>query len=269
MQKSLCFALVLSLTLNGCGVFRRSETWVLVRGVRVDTRAETDPSQAYATELSARLAAANIEHKVVTYQFRYHTYLREEAITTRTAVVYRDDTRPAHPWWLMEERLYQPVWLPNDDLGRQISFYLHDYAEVVETRDVPGKGGAGGKVMLATRHTARPVFAARSRDAGRTPMLVPFRTSPARAVQLRGAVASIEDDKLAAKRRWMARRQADGPMPIGELTRPRGERDSLRSSLFSAMHGTAFDPLSPVDRRKMRQLRQTGLVRGVKTARAF
>src|SRR5687767_578966 len=38
MQKSLSFALALCLTLNGCGLFRPSETWTLVRGMRVDTR---------------------------------------------------------------------------------------------------------------------------------------------------------------------------------------------------------------------------------------
>src|SRR5688572_25496642 len=149
MQKILCFALAFSLVLSGCGLFRPSETWTLVRGVRVDTRGESDPSGAYAAVLSARLADARIEHKVVTYQFRHQTYLREETIGTRTAVVYRDETHPANPWWLMEEQLHQPVWLPSDELGRQISFYRRDYAEVVEVRDVPVGGGGGQKAMLA------------------------------------------------------------------------------------------------------------------------
>lgn len=271
MQKPLCFALALCLTLNGCGVFRRSETWALVRGVRVDARGEADPSQAYAAELSARLAAANVEHKVVTYQFRYRTHLREEAIGTRTAVVYRDETRPANPWWLMEERLYQPVWLPSTDLDRQISFYLRDRAEVVETRDIPGGGGGAHKVMLATRRDVPTLVAGAPRTVRRPSLLVAFRASPARGGQLRSSVSTMVENGLAERERWFRAARFAGAAGAGNLSHadlpPKG--DALVSSVFYARHGTAFDPLSPIDRRKMRQLRQARVVRGEKTARAF
>ena len=262
MQKILCFVLASSLVFSGCGLFRPSETWTLVRGVRVDTRGESDPSQTYAAALSARLAEARIEHKVVTYQFRYQTYLREEAIGTRTAVVYRDETHPANPWWLMEEQLHQPVWLPSDELGRQISFYRRDYAEVVEVRDVSGGGGGSHKAMLADRAPRPTLFAATREPGRRSSLLIPFRSSAARAAQLR---RSDPERELSGKQPpLVTRRSSPGP------ARPssRGVRDVPGSSMFYAMHRTAYDPLSAIDRRKMQQLRQ-GRVRGVKTARAY
>src|SRR5438552_439092 len=110
MQKSLSVSLAACLTVAGCS--HSPSPWNTVRSVRVDTRDSDDPSAAYAEHLSGVLKSANVEHKVVTYQFHYRTALREEAVATRTAVLYRDDHNPSNPWWLTDERLNKPVWLP-------------------------------------------------------------------------------------------------------------------------------------------------------------
>src|SRR6187455_1897076 len=107
MQKTNLLSLAACLTLAGCS--QPSSPWNTVRSVRVDTRDSDDPSAAYAEHLSGVLKSANVEHKVVTYEYRYRTVLREEAIGTRTAVLYRDDRNPNNPWWLTDERLYKPV----------------------------------------------------------------------------------------------------------------------------------------------------------------
>src|SRR5688572_28636460 len=112
MQKPLFLSLAISVALTGCST---SPTWSRVRSVRVDVRDTADPSGVYAEQLSSVLRTAGVEHRVVTYQFRYHTRLREEAVGTRTAVIYRDDSNPANPWWLMDDRAKNPVWVPGSD----------------------------------------------------------------------------------------------------------------------------------------------------------
>ena len=107
MQKSFPLSLAVCLILAGCS--NPSSPWSTVRAVRVDTRDSSDPSATYAEHLSDTLKAAKVEHKIVTYEYRYRTALREEAVGTRTAVIYRDDSDPRNPWWLMDERVSKPV----------------------------------------------------------------------------------------------------------------------------------------------------------------
>lgn len=125
----LCFVLA------GCTVVRSSRTWETVIHARPDLSRAADPSAAYAEHLHRVLKAEGVEHRVITYQFRYTTRFREEAISTRTALVYRDDTHPTHPWWLADERLARPQWLPNGSIERQVSFAARHHAEIVSIRD--------------------------------------------------------------------------------------------------------------------------------------
>src|SRR5687767_8741754 len=116
MQKPLVLSIAACLGFAGCHVFQKSEKWELATRVRPgETKRDADPSDAYANKLHAALASHGVEHKVVVYQYRYTTRLREEAVGTRTAVIYRDDTKPSHPWWLKDDRLNTPVWLPNGE----------------------------------------------------------------------------------------------------------------------------------------------------------
>ena len=42
------------------------------------------------------------------------------------------------PWWIMDDRLRDgPSGFPGRDLNKQVSFYIRDEAEVVETNGVP------------------------------------------------------------------------------------------------------------------------------------
>jgi len=148
LQKPLALSIALCLGLSGCQVFDKSETWETVMQVRPGQSVrDPDPSHAYASRLHAALASRGIEHKVITYQYRYTTRLREEAVGTRTAVIYRDASSGAHQWWLKDDRLNKPVWLPNGELNRQVSFYLRRKAEVIEEKNYPAKGGSS-KAML-------------------------------------------------------------------------------------------------------------------------
>src|SRR5215213_2792355 len=117
MQKTNLLSLAACLTLAGCS--QSSSHWNTVRSVRVDTRDAEDASAAYAEHLSGVLKSANVQHKIVTYEYRYRTALREEAVGTRSAVLYRDETNPRNPWWLSDERLSKPVWLPGEDETHQ------------------------------------------------------------------------------------------------------------------------------------------------------
>ena len=53
---------------------------------------DPDPSYAYAAKLHEALSARGVEHKVVVYQYHYTTRQNEEALGTRTAVIYCDDS---------------------------------------------------------------------------------------------------------------------------------------------------------------------------------
>ena len=249
MHKAFSLSLAVALTLTGCGVVRRSPTWATVRSVRVDTRDQVDPSAAYAQQLSATLKSANVQHKVVTYQYRYRTILREEAITTRTAVIYRDDSNPNNPWWLMDDRQKRPVWLPGEDENRQVAFYLTRPATVIESTTVPGDSEP--KQMMA--------------DPGahqETPMLA--RHEPVRKTERSRRFDAPIGAKAFAKRETRnpfvrlahvlspKPREAFLPAPTGPVPEP--PQSARFVSLFQAQHGTAFDPASVTDQRKMEQL---------------
>jgi hypothetical protein len=217
-----------AIVLAGCGA---SPTWTRVRAVHVDTRDAADPFAAYAGQVSASLRAAGVQHKVVTYQFRYRTELREEAIATRTAVIYRDGNDPKNPWWLAEDRLRAPVWLPGNDLNRQLSFHVRRPAEVLSVEEGDGKGvieSEDDSVQIARRSSApergatpgwfQRLFARHTQPAPRAIEVVPPRLSPARTV------------------------------PTDSTP------DTSALALFRARHGTAFDPASITDRLKMEAL---------------
>jgi hypothetical protein len=152
MQKPLALSIIACLGLAGCHVFEKSETWDQAVRVRPgETARDPDPSNAYAAKLHAAFAERGIEHKVVVYQYRYTTRLREEAVGTRTAVIYRDNSNGGHPWWLKDDRLNKPVWLPNGELSKQVSFYLRRKAEVIEQKEYPGQAGSAKSTVAFAR----------------------------------------------------------------------------------------------------------------------
>ena len=259
MQKSISLSLAVCLTLTGCSVFRRSGTWATVTSTRVNTRGEADPSKAYAEHLSRTLRTASVEHKVVTYQYRYRTRLREESIGTRTAVVYRDNNNPNNPWWLMDERLNKPVWLPGQDLNKQVAFYLRDDAEVVESRDIHGADENKSMLALAHRPKAQPM---RELEATGIARLAPLQRHErsrqlfAHAPMKKPAAAPFLVARADEPRTWLrpARFAPVAPTVPAPAYVPAPPVNDSFDTMFRARHGTAFDVASVVDRRKMEHL---------------
>lgn len=136
MSKTLSFALSACLALTGCQIFHKSPTWNKVVHTRISVPLEGDMSKPYASALHRELKADRIEHKVVTYQFRFRSPLRDDVTMERTAVIYRDETNPKYPWWLKDETSHRPVWLPNGSTQQQIRFYIgHDVEVISPDRD--------------------------------------------------------------------------------------------------------------------------------------
>ena len=209
---------------------QRSSTWEAVRSARVDTRDAADPSAAYAEHLRGVLKSAGVAHKVVTYEFHYRTRLREEAIGSRTAVIYRDGDSASNPWWLMDDRLRQPVWLPGENVENQIEYYIHRPATITSVEGSKGRGSEGKMIASARTEEERPSFWAR---------LFPNRQNEAPRLQVRAKGAPITTVTAAT---------AEAPVD-GHIT-PRA------LALFRARHGTEFDPASVTDRVKMEHLLQ-------------
>jgi hypothetical protein len=178
MQKPLALTIAVCLGLTGCGVFQKSPTWDKVTKVRPgETTRDPDPSAAYAAKLHRALAESGVQHKVVTYQYRYLTNLREEAVGTRTAVIYRDNTNSKYPWWLKDDRLGRPVWLPNGELNKQIGFYIRREAEVLEQKNY--SGGGGGKTTIAfARPTVTPRHSLFAEHGSAVTKIVPVKKAP-------------------------------------------------------------------------------------------
>lgn len=130
--------LIACLALASCGVLKKSDVWDTVIRNRPNLAGAADPSMAYAAHLHRVLTAKGVEHRVVTYQFQYTTLLREEAIGERTAVIYRDNSNPAAPWWITDDRLSRPVWLPNGTVEKQLNQVCRARASIVKLRDFPG-----------------------------------------------------------------------------------------------------------------------------------
>jgi hypothetical protein len=272
MQKPLTISIAVCLCFTGCSVFKKSKTWETVTKNRVDTTDELDPSKAYAKELHRSLAKENVEHKVVTYQYRYKTRLREEAVGVATAVVYKDETNPKNPWWIMDERLAKPVWLPNDALEKQVSFYLRRDAEIVEQHDFPT---ADASHMIADDPSpaiAQPKAAVaqhskpkhRAPVADQEPAVVgtkPQPTNPSMetAHETTGPITSIiapdavvpvpaqENVPWIRPARFGPSRFAT-PAITHSIT---GSREQDIAELFRKMHGTSYDSASALDRSKM------------------
>ncbi|TCO88467.1 hypothetical protein EV701_11769 [Chthoniobacter flavus] len=232
MQKPLALSIAVCLGLTSCQVSEKSKTWDTVVGVRPgDAYLQADPSAFYAEKLHAVLLDQGVEHCVVTYQYHYYTNHYEEAVGTRTAVVYRDNDSPGYPWWLKDDRTALPVWLPAGDLEKQISFYCRRKAEVIEAKHYPARCGSGKAVVPPKRSAMQVQF--RSEVAQRVPqpqarVHVAERTQPA---------VHVDVAKPVEKQSVLARLEA------------------RLEKLFRFRNGTAYDPASSVDRRKMEQLK--------------
>ncbi len=195
-------------------MFKKSDVWDTVIRNRPNLAGAADPSMAYAAHLHRVLTAKGVEHRVVTYQFQYTTLLREEAIGERTVVIYRDNSKSSTPWWITDDRLSRPVWLPNGTVEKQLNFVCRTRASVIKLRDFPGSHD--GKTVAAPER--RTGFRNGPSEALRPVALEPApRASRARLddlFQLRHGTpfdpASVLDrQKMAALRHRVQLRDAD------------------------------------------------------------
>lgn len=284
MPKPLALSIALCLSLTGCQVFEKSKTWDTVMSVRPgDAFRQADPSAYYSEKLHEVLLAQGVEHYVVIYQYHYYTHRYEEAVGTRTAIVYRDaEADGRYPWWLKDDRTATPFWLPNGDLNKQLSFYARRPAEVIEQKHYPAH--PGGKEVVAPRRTAQgkgephngfasssqlkvhkaerwqpvtkisPVKPAPATHTAVTKIQRTSTVAPTKAKSLPEVAASAPETPRSNPF-WAAPTAID---PVQQASDP-APRDGHLEKLFRARNGTTYDPTSAVDRRKMEQLKH-GLV---------
>ncbi|MGB8169804.1 MAG: hypothetical protein WCF18_20045 [Chthoniobacteraceae bacterium] len=243
MKTSLSLVLAASLAFSGCSIFHRSPAWESVVSSRSHYSDSADAKGGYLNHLHQVLTSAGVAHKLVTYQFRYHNVYREEAVDSATAILYRDDTTPQNPWWVMDEYHHVPTWLPNWELDAQLGFFVQRPVEVLSVKEYAG-GSAPEPGIAKNARPAQHSIAHSSRERN-------FRALFADA---------IPRSKAEKPARFPAAPAASDPLAATTFS-GQGSADSRAAVLFRTTHGTAFDPGSSVDRAKMNELRRTLLNR--------
>lgn len=251
MNKPCSIALAVCLTLSACNGSKQKSTWQKVRETKPDKVAATaDPSEAYTKKLNKVLNENKVEHKVVTYQYRYKTRLREEAVGTHSAVIYKDNSDPENPWWLVNERTGKPVWLPGQDLNKQISFYLRRQAEVTEEKVFSDGAPQQAIATMVAKHT--PAVPADSPEITRIAKVSkqPARVTAPAPMVVAQAARPAEVTQFVRPARFSA-----GPKEVPIPFTAPVPTDAQFDDQFRRAHGTEYDPASPIDRRKMETLK--------------
>jgi hypothetical protein len=230
MLKPLFLALTVCLGISGCTT---SQTWEKVTRTRPDSNdGSPESSAAYATKLHRVLKDSSVDHKVVAYQYHYTTgFFGEDIDESHTAVIYKDDTNPNNPWWLMEEQLAKPVWVPGDHPESQVAFFTHHQVQVVNEKDFPG-GRGDGKDTKASVALGRSGSGHGSHGSqyARASHSIHFRTGPSENFhEMSAGVAQSAPQRLSY------------------------------TELFRSVHGRAYNPASAEDRREMEALQRQAL----------
>ena len=144
-----------AILLAGCETPKRSRAWEIALTVRHAGPHVDAPAVAYAERLHGALQEARVEHKIVTFKFRYRSRLLLNREGEETVVIYRDNAAPANPWWLMAERLPAPVWLPSAPVESQVSFYVTRPATIVKTEEFPAEGA---RTARTSRHDGKALL---------------------------------------------------------------------------------------------------------------
>jgi len=140
MQKLNPLALGIALLVAGCQPAQQSRTWETVKAAPHAGPAVRNRSAVYAQQLHTTLQRAGVEHKVVTFRFKYPDILKIEHTSEDVAVIYKDSGSPAQPWWLVADGLWNPVWLPAGAVQRQVEFYLRRRAAIVSVTNFSARG---------------------------------------------------------------------------------------------------------------------------------
>ena len=131
MQKLTSLAAGIAVLLAGCQPNQNSRTWEAVKATPHAGLFVPNRSSVYAQKLHKTLQHAGVEHRVVTFRFKYPTVLKVDRTGEDVAVIYKDTGSPGNPWWLMSECLWNPVWLPSDAVQHQVDFYVRRPAKIV------------------------------------------------------------------------------------------------------------------------------------------
>jgi hypothetical protein len=140
--------------LSGCAVQRKSTVWQQVIDAPRVAPSGPNTSEAYSKNLHETLQKAGVPHKVVTYNYPFSSKFDGNGTAQRTSVIYRDVNSPAYPWWIVDERLSRPVWLPTESVERQVNFFLRRPAQVVTLREY---GAGDAKAVAAAEPKRRAV----------------------------------------------------------------------------------------------------------------
>ena len=186
------------------------------------------------------------------------------------------------------ERLGKPVWLPNDQLDKQVAFYLRRDAEIVEQHDFTS-GDAGNEIRTAPSATPTQgvaiARASRVKQSPNAPVTViarakaqlvrtqPAKSRPVAAPEPITAVVNIEPMPAPPQERapWIrpARFATSNPSAVATESEPLAAPSDV-AALFREKHGTNYDPASHLDREKMQILRQEAHLRdGSQETRTF
>ncbi len=130
-----------AIVVAGCSGLEKSGVWNRVVNAPRTSSGKGDRSSNYAGGLHSELMKAHVPHKVVTYRYPFSSKLHGHGTAERTSVIYRDDRSALNPWWLMDEQLSRPLWLPNTTVERQVRFFLRRPATVVSLREYMSGGG--------------------------------------------------------------------------------------------------------------------------------
>ncbi len=119
------------LLLPGCGVFKSSPAWSTATSLNVPGRGNYEQSEAYARGVSSELTRHGIKNELVTFRYSVADDYNRSKVITRTSVIYRDETRPRYPWWLVDNLVRLPVWLPNGSVSEQVHFVTRYQPEIL------------------------------------------------------------------------------------------------------------------------------------------
>jgi hypothetical protein len=73
----------------------------------------------------------HVPHRVVRYRYSYNSRFDGIGDAERSALLYYDKTTTRYPWWLTDDRVARPVWVPSLPIDRQVAFYLRRPVKIV------------------------------------------------------------------------------------------------------------------------------------------
>jgi hypothetical protein len=257
MQKLAPFSLILFLAFGSCQMLKRSGPWETVENLHVQIPPGSDPSSAYAAELHRALLRDGVPHRVVSYSY-VDSQRFELPAGSHTAVIYEDHTSAGSPYWLMDDQLSRPLWLPDGDLEKQLRFYIRGKSVVgITSKDYPANGFPSAPAETADTPTAqRPptvphrTHAPEMRTVPQPPAPAAQSARPKPVVEERPAPRKPSSPPLSASHEAAAEHK-DVVQNVSKAA-----AHSSNEDLFREKHGTAFNPASAMDRGKMEKIKR-------------